>query len=154
MKKQISRVLLSFTVLFTLAVVASAQTTRGIKIEVPFGFDAGQKHLAAGRYTVRRVKFDSESVLLIQSEDKRDAAIVLTNSGGRAPSDASLSFRLYGDRYFLTSVSMPGTASVRAVPKTGGERRIAHTLIEQAKAGGEKAGDDAPRTVTINGSVQ
>jgi hypothetical protein len=151
MKKQISRTLLGFAILFVLVASASAQTTRGIEIQVPFGFSAGQKQLPAGHYTVRRIRIDSETALLIQSMDRRAAVTVLTTSGGHAPSDASLSFRQYGDRYFLAGVSMPGTASVREVPKTNGERMTmtGRVLIEQARADGV-----ADKMVTIVGTVR
>jgi hypothetical protein len=153
MKKQISRALLGFATLLLLAVSASAQTTRGIEVQVPFDFVAGRKEMPAGHYTVRRVKYDSETALLIQSEDKRDAAIILTSSGGRTPSGASLTFRQYGARFFLAVVSMPGTASLRAVPKSGGERRTERRLVARAKADG-KPGDDAAKTVTVGGTMR
>ena len=148
MKKQLSRALLSFVAVLVLAASAFAQTAGTVHIQVPFDFVVGQKQMPAGRYTVRRVHFSSESTLIIQGENKRDAAVVLTNTGDAKPAKAWLGFRQYGDSYFLTEVSMPGTASVRELPKTGGERRAERHLIEQATTRG------GSKKVTIIGSLR
>ena len=145
MKKQISRTLLGFFAVIMLAAAANAQTSRGIEVQVPFDFVAGKKQMPAGRYTVRRIRFDSESALLIRGEGKGAEAVVLTNSGGEEPSGASLTFRQHGERYFLAEVSMPGTSSVRALTKTRAERE----LVEQAKQGAAE-----PKNVTIAGSMR
>jgi hypothetical protein len=145
MKKQISRTLLGFFAVLMLAAAANAQTSRGIEVQIPFDFVAGKKQLPAGHYTVRRIRFDSESVLLIRGEGKGAEAVVLTNSGGEEPTGASLTFRQHGERYFLAEVSIPGTASVRALTKTRAERE----LVEQAKHDAAE-----PKTVTIAGSMR
>lgn len=149
MKKQISRTLLGFFAALVLAASANAQTSRALEVQVPFDFVAGQKHLPAGRYTVRRVRVDSESALVVKGEGRGAAAVVLTNRGGGSPSAASLTFRQHGERYFLAEVSMPGTASVRELPKTGGEREA-----EREAAGKSKPGAAASKAVTIAGSVR
>ena len=146
MKKQISRTLLGlFAVLALTAAAANAQTSRGLEIQVPFDFVAGKKQLPAGRYTVRRVRFDSESALLIRGEGKGAEAVVLTSTGGGNPSRAALTFRQHGERYFLAEVSVPGTASVRALTRTRAERE----LIEQARSGAAE-----PKTVTVAGRLR
>ena len=145
MKKQISRTLLGFFAVLMLAAAANAQTSHRIEINVPFDFVAGQKQLPAGHYTVRRIRHDSESALLIKGEGKGAEAVVLTNSGGGEPAGASLTFRQHGESYFLAEVSLPGTSSVREVAKTRAERE----LIEQAKSGAA-----APKNVTVAGSVR
>jgi hypothetical protein len=149
MKKQITCALLGFAMLFVLVASASAQTARRIAVQIPFDFVAGRTQLPAGKYTVRRFLSNSESALLFESEDGRSKATVITNSGGSdAPTSAQVVFRQYGERYFLASVSMPGTASVRVAPESKAEKKIARELIEQAKA------DAASKSVTIIGSVQ
>jgi hypothetical protein len=147
MKKQISRALLGLAAALALAVAANAQVMSAVKISVPFDFVAGGKQLPAGRYNVRRVRSDAEDALIIMNENGRSSAIVLTNTGEAKPSTGALAFRQHGDRYFLAEVSMPGTASVRELPKTGAERRLERELAEQNKSGESK-------TVTIVGSVQ
>ena len=147
MKKQISRALLGLVAALALAVAVNAQVLGAIVINVPFDFVAGGKQLPAGRYNVRRVRSDSETSLLIRSEDGRSTAIVLTQQGEANPSAAALVFRQRGESYFLAEVSMPGAASVRELPKTGAERRLERELAEQKKA-------DESKSVTVVGSVQ
>lgn len=147
MKKQISRALLGLAAALALAVAADAQVLRAFTIRVPFDFAAGGKRMPAGRYTARRIKSDSETALLIRSEDGRASAVVLTNKGEENPAAAALVFRQLGDRYFLAEVSMPGTASVRELPKTGAERKLERELAEQNRS-------EESKTVTVAGSVQ
>ena len=147
MKKQISRALLGLAAALALAVAANAQAvTNKVVIRVPFDFVAGGRQMPAGSYTVRRVRADAETALIITSADGRASAVVLTNTGDARPSAAALVFRQHGDRYFLAEVSMPGTASVRELPQTGAERRLERELAE--RKGGES------KTVTVVGSVQ
>lgn len=146
MKKQISRALLGLVATFALAVAANAQDLHRVVVNVPFDFVAGAKQMPAGRYTVSRVRSDAETALIIRSEDGRVSAVVLTNRGGANPSTAAFVFRQHGDRYFLAEVSVPGTASVRKLPKSGTERRLERELAEQK--GGES------KNVTVAGSVQ
>lgn len=147
MKKQISRALLGLAAALALGVAANAQAVMNrVVIRVPFDFVAGGKQLPAGSYTVRRVRSDAETALIIRSEDGRTSAVVLTNTGDARPSTAALVFRQHGDRYFLAQVSMPGAASVRELPQTGAERRLQRELAEQK--GGES------KEVTVVGSVQ
>ena len=147
MKKQISRALLSLAAALALTVAAHAQSWRTVSIRVPFDFVAGEKHLPAGRYTVQRIKSDSETALLIRSVDGRTSAVILTTTGAPQPSTAELLFRQHGDRYFLAAVSMPGTASVRELPRASAERRLERELAEQNQPAESK-------TVTIVGSVK
>ena len=147
MKKQISRALLGLAAALALGVAANAQAAMDkVVIRVPFDFVAGEKRLPAGRYTVRPVKSDAGTTLLIRSEDGRASALVLTNAGDPQPRAAALVFRQHGDRYFLAEVSVPGAASVRELPKSGAERRLERELAEQK--GGES------KTVTVVGRVQ
>jgi hypothetical protein len=148
MKKQISRALLGLAATLVLAVAANAQVLHTVVMRVPFDFVAGGKQMPAGRYTVRRIRSDAESALLIRSEDGRATAVVLTNTGEPQPRSAALVFRQHGERHFLAEVSMPGTASVRELPKTAAERRLERELAER------KAGDGESKTVTVVGSVQ
>ena len=147
MKKQISRALLGLAAALALGVAANAQAVMNkVVIRVPFDFVAGGRQMPAGSYTVRRVRSDAEAALIIRSEDGRSSAVVLTNTGDAGPSTAALVFRQHGDRYFLAGVSVPGTASVRELPKSLAERRLERELSE-GKGGGSK-------TVTVVGSVQ
>lgn len=146
MKKQISRAVLGLIAALALTVAADAQALHAVVINVPFDFVAGEKQMPAGRYTVGRVRADAETTLVIRGEDGHSAAVVLTNTGEAQPGAAALVFRQHGERYFLAEVSMPGAASVRALPKSSAERRLERELA------GQKS--DGSKTVTVVGSVQ
>ena len=151
MKKQISVTLFALGMMLALAVSASAQTTQRIGVNVPFDFVAGGKLMPAGHYTVRRLSFEDEKLLLIRSDDGRSNAIVLTDTarGNQVPDSAALTFRQYGDSYFLAAVSIPGAADVREVPQTKSERKHAHEVAERSKS--NEAGE---KTVTVSGSLE
>ncbi|MET0624368.1 MAG: hypothetical protein ABW250_15405 [Pyrinomonadaceae bacterium] len=150
MKKQITRTLLGFFAVLLLAAGAQAQTARGLEVQIPFDFVAGQKQMPAGKYTVRRVRVDSAGALLIKGEGKgAAAAVVMTSTGDENPAQAALVFRQHGERHFLALVSIPGTASVRELAKSGAER-----AVEREAAAQSKSGEGDTRTVTIAGRVQ
>jgi hypothetical protein len=128
MKKQIMRALLGIAILAATAATASAQAGRRLSVHVPFDFVVNGKQLPAGDYTVRRITKESDTAFVIQSADGRDAAAVITNSSGEEPARAELTFRQHGEDYFLASVSIPGTASVREVPRSKSEDRRAREL--------------------------
>lgn len=147
MKKQITGTLLGFFAVLVLAAGAQAQTARGMEVQIPFDFVAGQKQMPAGKYTVRRVRVDAQGALIIRREGKGDAAVVMTSTGDENPARAALTFRQHGARYFLALVSIPGTASVRELAKSGAER----AAEREASARSEPS---ESKTVTVNGRVQ
>ena len=136
--------------LFAAVASASAQTARRMAVRIPFDFVAGQTNLPAGKYTVRRIRQDSELVLMFESEDGQSKTAVITNTGdGDAPTRAEVVFRLRGERHFLASGAIPGTASVRVAAESKDEKRFARELSAQ-----QKAGDGASKVVTIVGGIQ
>jgi len=150
MKKQITSALLGFAMLFVLAASASAQTTRRMTVHIPFDFVAGRTQLPAGDYTVRRILSNSESALIFESENGQSKTTVVTNRGDDAPERAQIVFRQRGAQFFLDSVSLPGTSSVRVMPESKEEKKIARELIA-----GRQAGDTAAsKSVTVSGSVR
>jgi hypothetical protein len=151
MKKQISVTLFALVTMLALAASASAQTAQRVVVNVPFDFVAGGKLLPAGHYTVRRLSFEDEKLLLVRSDDGRSNAIVLTDTarGNQTPDSAALTFRQYGESYFLAAVSIPGAADVREVPQTKSERKHAHEVAWRSKSAG--AGE---KTVTVSGSLE
>ena len=149
MKKQIMTALLGFALTTVLAANAFAQTDRGVRVHVPFDFVVAGKQMPAGDYRVRRVSTNSETSLIIQSEDGRIATMVITNSSQREPKRAELRFRQHGDSYFLAEISIPGTAGVREIPPSKSEGKRVRELIEQAKGDS----DATDKTVTVAGSL-
>jgi hypothetical protein len=151
MKKQIMRALSGFALLTVMTASVYAQSGRRVSVHIPFDFVVSGKQLPAGDYSVRRVSKDSETALLIQSEDGRSVVTVFTQASQREPLRAELHFRHHGESYFLSEVSIPGTAGVREIPRSKSEEKRVRELIEQAKTGGN---GDASKTVTVIGSLQ
>lgn len=147
MKKQITRTLLGFFAVLVLAAGAQAQTARGVEVQIPFDFVAGRTQMPAGKYTVRRVRVDSQGALVIKGEGHGAAAVVMTSTGDENPASAALTFRQHGERYFLALVSIPGTASVRELAKSGAERAAEREALTQSEPADAK-------TVTVAGRVR
>ena len=150
MKKQIMTALLGLALTALTAASVFAQTGARMTVHVPFDFVVAGKQMPAGDYSVRRVTKDSASALVIQSEDGRRTAMVITNAAQREPQRAELRFRQHGESYFLAEVSIPGTAGVREIPRSKSEEKRVRELIEQAKADGGAAS----KTVTVVGSLR
>ena len=152
MKKQTARtfaVALGLLMLLGAFTVAHARTGRRAVVQVPFDFYAGQRQLPAGRYTVRPVSQDGAKMLRRQSEDGRPAATVMTNAdAGQAPAGGpGLTFRQYGDHYFLATVFITGASAGRELPASKAEKRLRTELRA-------RAADTESKTVSVFGSVQ
>lgn len=149
MKKQIDRalalIIITTAIILGAAQLASARTADYVVVDVPFSFVAGDRQLPAGRYSVRRARFDS-TALIVRNEDGGEATMVLTNAGG-ASRQMKLTFRQYGDRHFLAGVWLPGANGGRALPESKRERSLRRELA--AKTGGAQGG--GTQTVTVYG---
>ncbi|HEU4597959.1 MAG TPA: hypothetical protein VFS10_22715 [Pyrinomonadaceae bacterium] len=155
MKKQIMRAFAICGLLLTLAATAqtaSAQGTRRLVVNIPFDFTAGRELLPAGRYTIKRVAKDSARALLIRSEDGRASVTVLTNTAERGGELPQVSFKRYGDRYFLASVSEPGVEAARALPASSLEKQLRRELAKGSKTKGDES--NVAATVTIKAGVR
>ena len=104
MKAAVLRVttVLAVVMAFT-AISAQAQGIRNSqRFVVPFDFKVGRTVLPAGEYTFTA---DSQA-LRIRSKDGRSNAIALPRTVGsfRIMSETKLTFRRYGDQYYLSQV--------------------------------------------------
>ena len=148
MKKQVvSFMLLLITVGFMSGVV-HAQTSYGVKANVPFDFYVGDQPFRASAITARRMStFDS--VLLISSADNGQRQIRLTQSlqSTRRSDEAKLVFHKYGNRYYLAQVWTDGYSG-RELLKSRGERALQHEMRLVAKNASE------PKMVTIIAGMQ
>jgi len=85
------------------ALFAGAQDV--VRVQVPFDFHVGGQALPSGTYTVRRV-FDRDTALLqISGGHGQESATFLTNLADATHYGAGLSFRRYGDSYYLSGVT-------------------------------------------------
>lgn len=158
MKKQITRALAIFGLLLgsaagTSRTFAAAQAAGRLVFEVPFDFVAGGELLPSGRYTVTRVTRDSARALLIRRADGRASVTVLTNAGEAARGELPrVSFKRYGERYFLALVSAPGGGAARALPASGLEKQLRRGLAEGRKTKG--GGPGVAETVTVEAGAR
>lgn len=89
------------------AVSAQAQTALNHKtFAVPFSFKVGNKVLPAGEY---KITADNQ-VVRVQKTDGKANAVTLTqrtHGASNVESDPKLTFRRYGDQYYLSQVWLP-----------------------------------------------
>lgn len=156
MKKQITRAFAITGLLLSLAVNTSqtfaAQATGRLAFDVPFEFVAGGKTLPAGRYAVTRVTRDSARVLLIRREDGRASVTVQTIEGEADGELPQVTFKRYGERYFLSLVSARGGESARALPASSLEKQLRRELAKAKKTKG--GGANVAETVTVSAGVR
>ena len=91
-----------------LAFVASAQAQTALNYKtfaVPFSFKVGHKVLPAGEY---KITADNQ-IIRVQKTDGKENAVTLTQRtrGTNQDNDSKLTFRRYGDQYFLSQVWLP-----------------------------------------------
>ncbi len=73
---------------------------------VPFEFSVGQEVLSPGEYTV----IGETQIVRIQSKDRKQSVAVVPVRTVGAPhvrSEAKLTFRRYGDQYYLSQIWLP-----------------------------------------------
>ena len=103
--------ILRFTVMAALALafVASAQAQTALNFKtfaVPFSFKVGDKVLPAGEY---KITADNQVIRVQQMNGKENAVSLVqrTRGANHNLSDAKLTFRRYGDQYYLSTVWLP-----------------------------------------------
>ena len=103
--------ILRFTVMAALALafVASAQAKTALNFKtfaVPFSFKVGNKVLPAGEY---KITADNQVIRVQQMNGKENAVSLVqrTRGANHNLSDAKLTFRRYGDQYYLSTVWLP-----------------------------------------------
>src|ERR1044071_3884638 len=103
--------ILRFTMMAALALafVASAQAQGALNFKtfaVPFGFKVGDKVLPAGEY---KIAADNQVIRVQQTNGKGNAVSLTqrTRGANHNPSEGKLTFRRYGDQYYLSTVWLP-----------------------------------------------
>ena len=125
MKKQIYIASLVLVVLVAVSAQAQSRSNQQLRFHVPFAFNAGNSVLPAGDYRVTIVNPSSDhSVLRITSSDGKSTMIRTVDIEGWAAPKAKLSFRHYGDRYFLAQVWMAGESTGLVAPTSKSEKGI------------------------------
>ena len=134
MKSQTYR---SFSVFLLLTLVWAvpltyAQTPSRLRASIPFNFVVGSQALPAGEYSLKPI---SQVAVLVQSEDSRSSAIVLTMAvqANKTQEIGKLVFNRYGDQYFLSQIWTPAASTGREMLKSRMEREIAKNMSNPEK---------------------
>jgi hypothetical protein len=92
------------------------------KVDVPFVFDYGTQHFAAGVYTV---SMRDKNILTLSSGNRSAWAMIQAGYDPTQNKSGYVVFRKYGDRYFLAEYG-PASGSLHAsVSESSAERRAA-----------------------------
>ena len=138
MKKQVVSLTFLLITLGFMSGLASvnAQTSYGVKANVPFDFFVGDKPFPAGAITARRMS--TVDVLLISSPDNCQHQIrsTLNLESNKRSDEAKLVFHKYGDRYYLAQVWTDGYSG-RELVKSRGERAVEREFRRVAKNASE-----------------
>jgi hypothetical protein len=96
-------------------------------IQVPFDFQIGEQELPAGKYEIKR-NSQTSALLLIQSTERKTSVFVSTTQDGLSEKTArgSMIFNKYGERYFLSKITLRGYKNGYALPKSKTERQQRH----------------------------
>lgn len=107
MKATIVRLSLIMVLALAFAASAQAQTALNFKtFSVQFSFNVGKKVLPAGEY---KITADNQIIRIQNTEGKGNVAALTqrTHNDGRVDGGAKLTFRRYGDQYYLSQVWLP-----------------------------------------------
>jgi hypothetical protein len=153
MKKEILKGFTMLTLILAIAlataVVSANAQSIGTVTNIPFEFVVGDKAMPAGKYKTNAAN-SAGNVLLIQSDDRKNAVVRLTHTIQPTRSrgaNACLVFHRYGDRYFLAEVWNGGDSTGRQLSKSRQERAIAGELARLSTKG--ESGQGAYETVVI-----
>ena len=146
MKKYLWLPLFLMAVIGSTALTTKAQSTYGIRANVPFDFIVGDKTLPAGKIAAREMTANS-GALAISNLDKGQHAIRIAHAAGsfRESDRGKLVFHKYGNRYYLAQVWIPGYNALE-LNKSKSERAIERdTLLSK---------NSSPELVTVMADLQ
>ena len=115
-------VLASLVAIAALSQTAVAQTgVPSTKVEIPFAFDSGTQHFAAGEYFL---SMEIQNVLRLRNGNRTALILAQTGYDPTKIKAGYVAFRKYGDRYFFAAY-VPANGSIHlSVLESKAERRI------------------------------
>lgn len=137
MKRSINSFLASGLVSCALAIgvastptAAFAQIATDVKADIPFAFQVGSTVLPAGTYTFIR---QNEDIMLLRGSGSHSTvlAMVLPETGSKAPKVGTIVFNKYGDRYFLHKVSSAASTTAWDCTTSNQEKALIRELKNQ-----------------------
>jgi hypothetical protein len=120
---------------FGVSANAQSRSRQQLRVNVPFAFSVGNTSMPAGDYRVSIINPSSDrSVLQFASLDGKSTVMTRTiDISGWPNSKAKLTFRHYGNQYFLAQVWMVGDSTGLATPSSTAERTLKLQLGKVAK---------------------
>jgi hypothetical protein len=120
----------------TLSPASYAQSVSAVaKVNVPFAFETGSKHYAAGVYTI---SMDNEHTLLLRGVSNSGFAMTSIEDNGQPAQKGVAIFHKYGDQYFLSEISVTGRSRRIYIRRSTAESKL---QIAQSKT--------APQSVEV-----
>jgi hypothetical protein len=114
----------------SLAPAMHAQNTIRAQVDVPFSFDYGTSHFGHGTYII---SMDEDNILVLRNRMTSQSAMVLARLelSPAAAKTSQVTFRKYGDRWFLEEVSIAGSENTVSVYESKAERQAARELASR-----------------------
>lgn len=103
-----------------------------LEVNVPFAFDNGTQHFAAGPYTIR---MEEPHVLLIQGSSQSGLTMTWFDQDLTPSKTTKVVFQRYGDRYFLSEIWVTGDATHTYVPPSKREKQLEEAANRTADTG-------------------
>ena len=125
MKKQLMAIVFAFAIALVINAGKTSAQSHALRVNVPFDFSANNKKLPAGTYVVYPAT-DNRIMWRVQGADQTQSTLVLARrSQAEGHGNTRITFRRYGDRYFLTGFKTP--VSQIELPMSGSEKDFRHS---------------------------
>lgn len=113
--------------LASLSSTSSAQMPHAVATaNVPFDFEFGSQHFAAGRYTVR---MESDHIMLITGQSNAGLALTRWDDGLKPSAQSKMVFRNYAGRLFLHEVWTTGDTAHLQCVESKAEKQARNSAI-------------------------
>ena len=149
MKKQIYTFIGLIIILTISSVTAThAQSATTARAHIPFEFSVRNRTIAAGDYVIIR-QDDKGEMWSLRSRDNRQQVnfLVMNVESLATSSNSKLTFRRYGDKYFLAGMEM--SACKIGLRKSLAERNLEKSLKQNNKIAKSNAKNAASEIVTV-----
>ena len=121
-----NRILAILGLVLLAAASASAQTIQPSQVKVPFAFQVGSEHFAAGTYTIGTI---SNLTLTVRGNAGGAFASMKPEGNGKAVASSKVVFRRVGGQYFLAQVWTAGATDHLTAYETKAERQALKTEL-------------------------
>jgi frataxin-like iron-binding protein CyaY len=144
--------LLSAILLATVFTSVHAQSPGNrVTAQIPFDFNIGDRKLPSGKYSIGRIRQNSDDIVQSIDDAKGHSKAIRTSIPVRnldLADNGKLVFHRYGDQYFLYQVWPAGTSTGRQFTKSRSERDAQQNLAANPTVG-KLNGDATVRIVKI-----